>query len=495
MFRSIYLTLLFFAGVTIALSQNNPGPSARFSFNNGGDEDEISHAKAKMIGISHTDDRFGNSNSAVYFYGNSESYVNLGNYAALKPKAGTISVWANIEFDNWSGKGRNMNSIIITKNHEGDDFYESYNISYFPESQKITAIISQDSVKQLVISSISTFKLRKWHHLAISYDKDHFKFYVDGKLEKSQNKNFEVKFLQADSVVMGVTANKKNDRFYSGCMDDVEIYDRALSQDEIEALYNAPNPNKNRIILNWILAGLAVAAFIVLLLVYIRYRIRTALKKEKQQMELTNKTLENELRVHRALMNPHFIFNSLNGLQNFILTNATEDANDYLVKFSKLIRKILESNMSDTITLDLEIELLERYLEIEEMRFEEDIRHVITVDPAITPSAVVIPIMMLQPFVENAVWHGLLNKTGDKTLTIAFTLHEKKYIQCIIDDTGVGREKKDNDDEKKSLATLFVKQRLELLNKIHNLHCSLTIEDKPDKGGTTVKIILPILNG
>jgi LytS/YehU family sensor histidine kinase len=226
---------------------------------------------------------------------------------------------------------------------------------------------------------------------------------------------------------------------------------------------------------------------------FIRQRFRRLLKKEKQRLELANKLLENDLRINRALMNPHFIFNSLNTLHNYILSKNTDVASDYLVKFSRLIRKILDSNMADTLSLEMEIELINRYLELEELRFKDGIKYeVITED--LIPSTITIPIMMVQPFVENAIWHGLRDKEGEKNITIAFSLFESAYIKCVIEDNGTGRKIKLNHLEKNSLATKFVKQRLDLLNKIHNLSCNLTIFDKPNGTGTIVTLLMPILN-
>jgi LytS/YehU family sensor histidine kinase len=113
------------------------------------------------------------------------------------------------------------------------------------------------------------------------------------------------------------------------------------------------------------------------------------------------------------------------------------------------------------------------------------------VDPAISPSVIQIPIMMLQPFVENAVWHGLLTKKGDKIINLSFELHEERYIRCTIDDNGKGRQQAHTNLGKNSLATKFIEQRLELMNKIHSLGCQLNIIDKPEGGGTTVIITLP----
>lgn len=477
------------------ISQNKIHPSAKFTFNDKSEVDEISNKKANLIGVGFTNDRFGNQNSAVYLSGNISSYINLGNYKAIKPKVGTISIWVNVELEIPSGKGYKVNPFIITKLSNESDYYESYGLFYLLEGKNVCCLSTKDSVNQLCIISRKAFDRYKWHHLVMSYDFNTVSLYIDGKLEGKLKKGFETHFLETDSVLVGATANEKNNRFLNGTVDDIEFFDKVLTDDEILALYNAPNPNKNKIILNWVLIFLGIITLIITSYFYIKYKIELAVKKEKLKLELTNKLLETELRVNRASMNPHFLFNSLNTLHNFILVNDIENASDYLIKFSKLIRKILDSNMHGTIPLDLEIEILERYLEIENLRFEKNINYTIILDDAVVPSAVHIPIMMLQPFLENAIWYGLLNKLGEKKITISFSLYESNYIYCVIEDNGTGRKKDSTTSivEKKSLATAFIMQRLDLLNKIHGLKCSLMIEDKPNQQGTIVKIILPIL--
>lgn len=475
-------------------SQDKKGPIAKFSFNDFKDCNEVNQEKAKLIGVSYIQDRFDNENSAIYLHGNESSYIILGNDKTCKPKEGTISLWVKIETKIWSGKGALYNPVILTKSNSLDDFYEAYSIYFLLEPQKLVAVCAQDSTKEVGLISIKKHERNKWHHLAVSYDYHYYSFYIDGELEVKLPKNFETNFLENDPVVIGATLNKKNSRWLNGTVDDIEFFDRVLTNEEIKELYNAPNPNKNKVILNWSLIVLALILVIFLIYFFIKTKINKAVKKEKERLELNNKLLETELRVNRASMNPHFIFNSLNTLHNFILTNNVDDASDYLVKFSKLVRKILDSNMHESNSLELEIELLERYLEIENLRFEEHINYQIIIDDAVVPSAINIPIMMLQPFVENAIWYGLLNKQGEKKLTISFSLFEDKYIYCTIEDNGTGRKKNViNYVEKKSLATAFIEQRLDLLNKIHGLKCSLYIEDKPNAQGTIVKIILPIL--
>ncbi len=478
-----------------AKAQTVSKPVAKFSFNSGSNFDEVTGRKAKLIGLSYAQDRFGNENSAVFLHGHQYSYINLGNYPALKNKKASISLWVNINNEVWAGKGYTINPIILTKTCDKDDFFESYAMYYFPEGDNICAGYSKDSTLQLTLSSVGKFERYKWHHLVTTYDDRRFTFYIDGQKQCELNNGFEVTFSKTDSVLIGATANKKNDRFLNAYVDDVEFYDHVLTDEEVMDLYHAPNPNKNKIILFVALVCLGIIIFAGLLYILIRRRIKAEVKKEKQRLELNNKLLETELRVNRASMNPHFLFNSLNALHNLILNNEIDNASDYLIKFSRLLRKILDSNMYEHISLELEIELLELYLEIENMRFEENIKYTIHYDNTLPIASIHIPIMMLQPFVENAIWHGLLNKDGEKTIDITFLKYEEKYIYCIIEDNGTGRKKTNPDVfERKSMATSFILQRLELLNKIHSFKSSLIIEDKPDNTGTIVKIILPILN-
>lgn len=354
---------------------------------------------------------------------------------------------------------------------------------------------SQDSTREVGLFYLKAFERNKWHHVVIAYNNENFWMYVNGKLEGKISKNFETKFLETDSVMLGTTANKKNMRFLIGMIDDVEFYDRVLTENEVAELYNAPDPNRGRIIFKKSLLILLIGSILSLLYLLVHYYIKVSLRKGRQRLELANLLLENELRINRALMNPHFVFNSLNTLHNYILMNNVDQASNYLIKFSKLIRKILDSNLSDTISLEMEIELIQRYMEIESLRFNEHLKHAIIVDPSIGSVSITIPIMMIQPFIENAVWHGFKDKSGDKMVTVSFSLHEEKYLKCVIEDNGTGRKKRDlNSIEKKSLGTGFVQQRINLLNRIHNLNASLTIIDKANNEGTIVTLVLPILN-
>lgn len=230
----------------------------------------------------------------------------------------------------------------------------------------------------------------------------------------------------------------------------------------------------------------------------IRYRYLTVFKKERAKNELRINMLELETKALKVQMNPHFIFNSLNSIQQFILANENDNAYLYLSKFAKLVRKLLESTTSESISLAEEINILKAYVEIEALRFEDVFRYEFFIDDKLDQTAIKIPHMLVQPFIENAIWHGLLHKTGAKNLKISFFYINEKTLNCVVEDNGVGRHFKKNKAEKlegkRSLAIEFIKERLELISKTKNSNCGFEIIDKDDAEGTIVKITIPVLN-
>lgn len=186
-----------------------------------------------------------------------------------------------------------------------------------------------------------------------------------------------------------------------------------------------------------------------------------------------------------AQMDPHFIFNSLNTIQQFIIINENEKAQLYLSKFSRLMRKILDNNTKNSVSLNDEMEVFEKYLEIESLRFNNVFNYSISVGENINPAKVNIPLFLIQPVIENAIWHGLLPKEGDKHLSISFEKINEGMLMCSVDDNGVGRKIKNKDIEepRKSLAINFIEQRLQLMSKMKNKDFKIVIEDKKAKAG------------
>lgn len=201
-------------------------------------------------------------------------------------------------------------------------------------------------------------------------------------------------------------------------------------------------------------------------------------------------------------MNPHFIFNSLNSIQYYILKNDKTTSNRYLAKFSRLMRMILNNSQHQQITIQEELEALSIYIELESLRFKDKFEYTIIVDEKLDTSIYKIPPLLLQPYIENAIWHGLMHKEeGQGVLTIELKMKEN-IILCTITDNGVGRDKAAEIKSKKthtyaSHGTKITGNRLKLISTLNNIQMQINYIDlKDDKGkvtGTKVEITIPLI--
>lgn len=216
---------------------------------------------------------------------------------------------------------------------------------------------------------------------------------------------------------------------------------------------------------------------------------------------LSDKTLaEYKLEALRSQMNPHFIFNAITAIQHFILNNEKQAALSYLDELSHLIRKFLEHSRTATISLSEEIELLVAYINLESLRFADKFGFVLNMDDAIDTDEIQIPSMLIQPYVENAIKHGLMHKKEYGLLQIHFHLLADNMLHVIIEDNGIGRtaSEKINSWKRvghKSLGMTVTEQRLDILNQLQGSALRIKIEDVnpniQDKG-TRVNIYIPI---
>ena len=186
-------------------------------------------------------------------------------------------------------------------------------------------------------------------------------------------------------------------------------------------------------------------------------------------------------------MNPHFIFNALNSIQHSIVTNNTDDAYKFLSKFSKLIRNVLDNSSAQIVSLKSEIETLSLYIEIESKRFDNSFSFNISVDNNnIVTDDIVVPPMILQPIIENAIWHGLMPKAGEKKLQINFIVKSLTHVICEIIDNGIGREKakqiateKRKMHQSKGISNIL--SRVQLLAITHSIDIKIETMDEYDK--------------
>ncbi len=246
--------------------------------------------------------------------------------------------------------------------------------------------------------------------------------------------------------------------------------------------------------------NVSLALLIIMALIFsIRFRIRQIKNREKEKTELNKKIANIESQALRAQMNPHFIFNTLASIQDYIQSNDTDSALRYLTKFAQLMRKIMENSKQQLITIAEEMDALKLYLELEVMRFKKKFEYHIDIAPDIDKNYEQIPSMLIQPYVENAIKHGLLPKEGGGKLEITLRKQDDTIL-CIIEDNGVGRKKslelKSNRvQQHKSMGMTITQERLSVLNSSLKSNIFVEIMDMYENGepsGTKVKLIIPL---
>lgn len=244
---------------------------------------------------------------------------------------------------------------------------------------------------------------------------------------------------------------------------------------------------------------------LLLAVVYIVYRYKIAQNNKENQLKLARINLEknlnlSKLKAIKSQMNPHFFYNALNTIQSYILDSDKKQAVGYLSKFSALTRTILEMSENEYINLNEEIKMIGFYLDIEKARFSEDFDYSIQVNGIGMDEEVRIPSLLLQPYIENAIKHGLLHKEGAKELQIIFE-RDEDILKVIIDDNGIGRQKSAQlnqikNSKHQSFATEAIQNRIDLLNQGNECKITIAYIDKIGVAGnalgTTVTIEIPL---
>jgi len=242
--------------------------------------------------------------------------------------------------------------------------------------------------------------------------------------------------------------------------------------------------------------ALATGAGAVLLLGGIGAWTMSDRRRRRERFEKEAATLETQ--ALRSQMNPHFIFNALNSINAFVQRNDQDSATRYLSKFARVMRSVLENSRHAEVPLADDLEALRGYLELERMRMENKFDFTITVDPGIDPEEVLVPPLVVQPFVENAIWHGMAGKEGKGHITLNVAKRKNQMIWTIEDD-GAGRNAKKTAPapgrpvKKTSLGTAITRARLDLVQKQHGGKAGFQYTDLPQ--GTRVEVEMPLLEG
>jgi len=368
-------------------------------------------------------------------------------------------------------------------------FYESY----IPEGYFITDLRSIKNNNSLLFSKNKNaysvkgipdqirFNLREF---GFTESKD---FNILKKLEIFTNPNIGEIIREDDELVIN---NPKQGTFA------LIAKNRKSTEDEFELATLEIQRNWDQILQNLLIAilTLAISFFVA------RQIIRRNNKLAQERTDLNQRIAETKLEALRSQMNPHFIFNSLGAIQYYIQNNEKNIAAKYLSKFAKLMRQFLEASKHERVSLHDEIETLSLYLELEKLRFEDKFEYEIDVDEDIDLYDFEIPSMLIQPFIENALLHGV-NHLETRQGLIQMSIDKVKGgILCVVDDNGVGRAKTEEIQRKsvkkhKSRATQIINERLAVLKKDEDLEIDIKYIDKLDdegKGlGTMVKIFIP----
>lgn len=258
--------------------------------------------------------------------------------------------------------------------------------------------------------------------------------------------------------------------------------DRALSESKYQL--SVERNKRQKLVIYSLIGG-------VLLLLIAAYFMFKNIKQQK----LNNNLLA--LKSLRSQMNPHFIFNALNSVNSFIASNDERTANKYLSDFSLLMRAVLENSEEDFIPLEKEIELLELYTKLEHSRFKDKFDYSILIDDNVKVNEFKIPPMLLQPYIENAVWHGLRYKTEKGQLNISITQANKDELKISITDNGIGRTKSkamktDNQKKHNSKGLGNIKKRVSILNKMYKDKVDVFIDDYLDAEDSGTRVVVTL---
>ena len=259
-----------------------------------------------------------------------------------------------------------------------------------------------------------------------------------------------------------------------------ESIEKQEKEDEIQSLQLS-----RQLFIGVIIIGLMIVGFIF----YILRLRQEKLKQKQREMELSQSLL-------RTQMNPHFIFNAMSVIQSYIYSNEPDKSSQFLVNFSRLIRLILENSPKEFIPIELETEILEKYLQAQKMRFENRFSYNLEIDDSLITAGAMVPPMITQPFIENAIEHGQLHTIDKGHITIRIS-QVNLMIQIQISDNGVGRkgaQKTKKINSHKSMAINITKERIEIINFKYKKQGSIQMEDldKKKQTGTVVTILLPL---
>jgi tetratricopeptide (TPR) repeat protein len=300
----------------------------------------------------------------------------------------------------------------------------------------------------------------------------------------SDLKKFEIALTYKDSFSIindSIFSVEKQEGIIRLREEQKELRIASLTKDQL--LQTSELKKQRNLIYSFIIG--AILLFVTVFFIYRNFKI----KKEREKKNLELLVQNAELTALKAQMNPHFIFNALNSIQHSIVVNNTEDAYRFLAKFSKLIRNILDNSSQQLVPLTTEMETLSLYVDVESKRFDNSFESKIEIFNKNNYPAekIMLPPMMLQPFIENAIWHGLMPKEGKKSLNILFDIVSETQVICAITDNGIGREEakkiaraKKKIHKSKGIENIY--ERIKLLERTYAYKIDIEMSDNQPEG-------------
>lgn len=336
--------------------------------------------------------------------------------------------------------------------------------------------------EKITIEYNSTFSVSYYlpYYKSISDIVYNYKLEDDGEWVETKNDNILLASLAAGEYEINIKAKHKGEHWET---DTQKIFLKVLKPFWQEWWFIFTNA--------FLLVGIVVYIF-TKRVVYLK-------KREDERLAVQSRMVDLEHQALSALMNPHFMYNALNSIQFYLTKNDKESALKYLTKFAKLMRATLDNARNSFNSLEEELSRLNLYIEFEQLRFDDKFSYYLEIDDRINTADVIIPSMILQPFVENAIWHGIMPKEGKGKLSIKLNKIENNLLEILIEDDGIGMDEakkiKQNDIEHKSSGMDITKERIILYAKSINREASIDIKSKnaeEETKGTIVSITLPI---
>ncbi len=476
----------------------------------------------------------------------SEVYYQMGNYAEALKAVEDIKINSKIRNESLEGKIQNQKAKIYARTNEVDranDFYQSSQRNLRSTGNAVPKKEAEQALQDTKEEISNTLREQKRYDEDISLRNQSIDFNLESnnlsgvskdKIELSKSlaakgettdaiRELEEAAIIADSLYnpkeqataylnlaglyeknnqpgKAISAYKK----YSTAIGQSEIQNQTLQEErallikkqtEIEEQSSliALGQQQERTTLQrqrLVIYGLLVIIAIVVVTSYFIY-------KNAQESKRANQLLA--LKSLRGQMNPHFIFNALNSVNQFISQNDERTANKFLSEFSRLMRLVLENSQEDFISLQKEEEIISLYVKLEHYRFRDKFDYTVRIDDDISKENIELPPMLIQPYIENAVWHGLRYKEGKGQLDIHIGKNAHG-LKVEITDNGIGRKKSaelktENQKKHNSTGLKNIEERLLILNTVYKTNYQVRVEDLPSDSGTSVTITIPVKNG